>query len=1246
MKGFREKGVALVITLILLSLLMIMAVTFVALSRRERAVAATTVDQTMARQALESGLDHACARVLYQIRQMASQVTNGVLRSLVPEFFVSTNYINYRGFDPQLSVPNFTNVNYDYRIDGKPLSEDELVKVIANLFYDPRVPVAVRTNSDPRSPLDPRFYIDLNRNGRFEPNGYWPILDVLGNEVRDAFGIPITNYFVGDPEWIGVLERPGDPHSRTNRFIARFAYAVVPMDFALDVNFIHNQAKQWKAGLRDDDPAFFRNQGIGSWEINLAALLCDLNPSVWNPPSAPYYYETNPISGACLGLAFLDALEIYRGRFGSIIPSAEGFYGQYGIVDSLQIAFKNDYVDDYSDGPLLELHEKGRRPKIPTDDDNPSLPWSGSDSTNAYFSMQDLFSLPGFGGRLLDVGRRDLSTWNRYTFYRLTSLLGVDSNPETNKLNLNWQSIPMGQTVSFQDWPALVFFTNTAERLIQRISEEFDFVGVGMTNIQITISNKPLEVVEGKIYSAAELGIKLSVTNIPVWPVNFYTPGVHRLLQLAANIYEATTNRLFPGVYIPLIQKNGDGWIRVVGYQEFGEVPNILNQPPVEPYLVRAGDPEAIPVYNVPFIVGVRKGFPAFNEFTMMPVVVVTRKAEISRPDPVLPPATTNINIVYLIGISNLVALEAWNPYRTNYPRSLRLRARVEVEGLFTNHLGLRYVSQTNREVLFDIPANFWPGFNAYRYDSFIVPLYFDYDILPLSIITPNNALLPPNPLVFWPIQNGYSTQKWGLEIRARVWFHLYDTALGRVIDYVALSFPRAYVDISGVLTQGASTNETVTAAECWNPTRIGNSPITYGIKQQIAISAGSVGSDTDWRDYNADPVTGQDKQKAIQFFRAFLGPTNLTGQTKVQTPFNPVRKFCILYSWQANDPLVHYTVWDLQDVYTTNAAYFVKPHADVKNELRTIGYLNTRYEPWGGRSGATVSSTAFDLALKDPLVTCADDWAFPTNKLPTIGWLGRVHRGTPWQTVYLKATNIAGRPDGLKTWVRWSGNTIDPQLTLPVRDRLILDLFTTALNDNATRGQLSINQSALPAWSAVLSGILVMSNSTPDAELSRLGAAASLQFKPVVVQPEAVLGPGSPLSRIVNGINITRKNYPGGRFQRLGDILSTPELTEKSPYLNLSEVQERWGIPDAVYEWIPMQILSLLRCEDRRFVVFAYGQALRPADIVPSGPFMGLCTNYQVTAEAAAKATYRIEGVPPNVRIVQETFNWLGVDQ
>ena len=37
-----------------------------------------------------------------------------------------------------------------------------------------------------------------------------------------------------------------------------------------------------------------------------------------------------------------------------------------------------------------------------------------------------------------------------------------------------------------------------------------------------------------------------------------------------------------------------------------------------------------------------------------------------------------------------------------------------------------------------------------------------------------------------------------------------------------------------------------------------------------------------------------------------------------------------------------------------------------------------------------------------------------------------------------------------------------------PVQDRVLFDLFTTGLNDNATRGTLSVNQSGLAAWSAV----------------------------------------------------------------------------------------------------------------------------------------------------------------------------------
>ena len=56
-----------------------------------------------------------------------------------------------------------------------------------------------------------------------------------------------------------------------------------------------------------------------------------------------------------------------------------------------------------------------------------------------------------------------------------------------------------------------------------------------------------------------------------------------------------------------------------------------------------------------------------------------------------------------------------------------------------------------------------------------------------------------------------------------------------------------------------------------------------------------------------------------------------------------------------------------------------------------------------------------------------------------------------------------------------------DAANTAPAQDRLLFDLFTTALNDNATRGQLSVNvgagdpndpQAGLAAWSALFSGV------------------------------------------------------------------------------------------------------------------------------------------------------------------------------
>ncbi len=52
---------------------------------------------------------------------------------------------------------------------------------------------------------------------------------------------PIFNA-IGDPEWIGVLERPDLPYGPNNPFIARYAFIALPVGNSLDLNAIHNQA--------------------------------------------------------------------------------------------------------------------------------------------------------------------------------------------------------------------------------------------------------------------------------------------------------------------------------------------------------------------------------------------------------------------------------------------------------------------------------------------------------------------------------------------------------------------------------------------------------------------------------------------------------------------------------------------------------------------------------------------------------------------------------------------------------------------------------------------------------------------------------------------------------------------------------------------------------------------------------------------------------------------------------------------
>jgi hypothetical protein len=237
-----------------------------------------------------------------------------------------------------------------------------------------------------------------------------------------------------------------------------------------------------------------------------------------------------------------------------------------------------------------------------------------------------------------------------------------------------------------------------------------------------------------------------------------------------------------------------------------------------------------------------------------------------------------------------------------------------------------------------------------------------------------------------------------------------------------------------------------------------------------------------------------------------------------------------------------------------------------------------------------------------------------------------------------------------------------DAALTRPTNDWRVAEIFTTVLDDNASRGQMSVNQSGLAAWSALLSGVLVLTNYQTDDYFADLVANSGSQPLPpppttsLVIDPAGVFDyrglydttiPIPPLVQLVSAINRTRGNtnlFSKQAFSHLGDILAVPELTVASPFLNRSsDYQLRYGLNDEVYERIPQQIFGLLKIDTTpRYVVYAWGQALKPADrsVIMSGPYSGLCTNYQISAEVETRTTFRIEGAPDNPRVIVENYN------
>jgi hypothetical protein len=1265
-----EHGVALVVTVILISVITFLAVAFLVLTRRERGAVTTSVQQTVARQAAETALQRAQAELLAPILAFTN-VSAYDLR-------VSTNYIHPQGFNPAqrtgILTPDqlgwATNVSYTYA-DGRPLSTDDYRQNLANLLYAPRPPVFI-TNAD--GTVDFRFYLDLNRNGRYDTNGWQPVilpsgryLAVDGTETT-SLSNAVFQFMIGDPEWVGVLERPELPHSPTNRFVARYAWIAVPSGKTLDLNAIHNQAKM----LNPRWDGYLRNMGVAPFELNLAAFLADLNTNFWD-----YAYNTN-LTQPSRGTAFDDATALLVYRYGGSynnLASVARLFGPAGVQ-----VFSTNRIDDMLNGPLLTGLFLP-----PTDNDGMRVGfgWPGAENPRAFFDTQDLFDPektrlgpPGtvsLSDRLLQAGTRT-NTYDRYTFYRLLAQLGTDSGPvPADRMHLTFDNVtwrnPVTGVVSptnFHPWQPLAFFTNAADRMLRAYTAEW--LRSSPADYLLTFAtNQPF-----------------GITNIPVWVSNrlVYTPAVHRLLQLAANLYDAQNNERRPSVFRPVFSRQGDA-VWIVGYEHVPtNNPQSYLQAPLDISEVPQGTALRVNVYGVPWVVGAKSGLPNFNEFAMQTVFEITRKLKLRKPSLQARPDQIQTNQLYIVSLTNVLAAEFWNSYRTDFTNPVLVRIAGDVTMVLTNEYGPMRLTQpgmvlTNR-IVFAALTNLtrWPGYRSLQSPeptSFVVPIYTNITIVPPAFWYHNTPNLDTNVLRF-PEMPGFPIPRFGLSVRARLRAIIQEGGpAGPILDYVQLDGLDEFRDLAAEFSRTRSDDPNGLAwGLLWDTNRVGGNTVnhvTRGIVYQIRISLGEYGANTvDWTSYGLPP--GMSRDWEIDAFRAFLGLSPLRFANIVNTnlehqvPFTPTRRISRHHTWQANDPLVHYLANDLR--YWPSEEELrdesVKPGVPVQL-LENIGRLNKRFRPWGGNPQGSADPRAFDMAIKDPGVRASDDWTFPTNQFPNIGWIGRVHRGTPWQTVYLKATHVGADAAGRTYWARdWTGNTnlFDALNAAPPQDRLLFDLFTTAYDPVSSRGRLSVNQTNLAAWSAVFSGVVTLTNVLSDTEV-RLRWLRDPQrtwlneyLQPLVIQPAGIYNPfltntWPPVVRLVHGINRTRAStnlFPRQVFEHVGDILAVPELTEASPFLNWSAAQLQYGLTDAAVEWLPQQILGLLKAdEEPRFVVYAYGQALRPApnSLIRSGPFLGMFENYEITAESAARAVIRIEGAPEHPRAVVEQFNWLG---
>ena len=741
--------------------------------------------------------------------------------------------------------------------------------------------------------------------------------------------------------------------------------------------------------------------------------------------------------------------------------------------------------------------------------------------------------------------------------------------------------------------------------------------------------------------------LKVDLSQIQVYPTNRYTPAVHRLLQLSANVLEAASTNVYPTVFRPTFWvTNVDGGLRVClsGYQQVVLDPSYGN-PLFDPQLALPMDAAALSpgartnnVYGVPWIIGARKGFPNFNEFSMESIVWITRRLEITRPSVNALLSEYQTNQMYILSISNVLGVECWNSYYSNYTsvNPIQIVARDSLSMTLTNEEagGATMIPRTassfmaNLVTLPQVGGSYtWPGsapWSVQRYS--IQPSQYSFD---LPLLT-NMFVLTNEGYVyqfhgFVPAENGSITTNYvdpGIqplpEFRLQMTNRLQVVMLDgyHIVDYVQFAGPESCRNLNAEIADFDQSNPNLGV---WNTNVFSPGSATpWGVVNQIYYSQNPQVfsfflTPNDTGTWGVPP--GFTVGMEIALLNAFLSPNHVgigtdpnTGKTYfttnlnlfVQVPFSPVRITYEYISWQANDPLVHYLASDLNYTGYEMSGLQTGVHqlhsADATNNLaNNLGQLNDRYMPWAGRpmAFAGVDTNAFNLAFRDPLMRFTDDWNFPTNGGLTAGSLGRIHRGTPWQSIYLKAADVLGETQnganiGTNTWMVWTGDfdVSDAAAMAPVADHRLAGQLAHLLGTNDFQSLFAVNNTDPNAWLVRLDGLIALSNNLPDTIILRLGSAIPA-FDIYVVSSNS-----DQALVIANALQAARAGQTGQYFRHVGDVLTSVQLTEQSPFLDWNNIDQRkFGITDDAYEQIPSQLLPLLSMGSIGSIAPASGQ-------------------------------------------------------